>query len=82
MNGAPEGDLYLANVLERFEVPRPSDPTVEFEDLMDQLSARAGLREWHEKFVFADALRSVIVHAPHIITPKAAKEVRSNFCIF
>ena len=75
MNGAPEGELYLANVLERFEVPCPGEPAADLEALMDQLAGRAHLKEWHEKFVFGDQLRGVVIHAGHIITPKAAKEV-------
>jgi hypothetical protein len=77
MKGAPEGELHLAAVVERFEVPEPKgDPTTILARLRDQLATRQGLHEWHEQFGAADIARGIIVHESPLVDKAAAKEVR------
>lgn len=76
MKGAPEGELHLAAVMERFEVPEPNgDPATILARLRDQLATREGLHEWHEQFSAADVARGIIVYESHVIDKAAAKEV-------
>jgi len=76
MKGAPEGELHLAAVMERFEVPEPNgDPATILARLRDQLATRQGLHEWHEQFGAADIARGIILYESRLIDKAAAKEV-------
>ena len=79
LNGAPEGELYLATVLERCEVQPPADPEAALEEILQQLGSRTMLKQWFEQFEFADKVRSVVLHAGDLINSRAAKEVRAGF---
>ena len=75
MDGAPEGQLYEAKVIERDEVQAPENPSELLETVLEE---RSKMNEWHEKFSYADKLRQIALHARELVTPKVAKEVRGS----
>jgi ribosomal protein L16 Arg81 hydroxylase len=75
MDGAPEGELFVAVVLERREVHPADDPAAMLAALLEQLQTKAGLGEWFEKFIFSEKARGVIVHNGSLITSDSALTV-------
>jgi hypothetical protein len=74
MNGAPEGELYVANVIEREEVAAPDDADELFAELEEELGSIAKA-PWHKQFTYADRCRQVIIHATGLITSQFADGV-------
>lgn len=67
INGAPEGDQFLANVVERSALPKPKIPVSEF--LSTLVEQTAFLNVWYEKFAFVEKVRSVVVHNATDVAP-------------
>jgi hypothetical protein len=75
MDGAPEGELFVAVVLERREVLPADDAAAVLAALLEQLQTKAGLGEWFEKFIFSEKTRGLIVHNSSLISPEIALTV-------
>lgn len=81
MNGAPEGELYVANVIERDAVEEPEDVASLLSELEDELKSIESSK-WHEQFSFADRCRQVIIHSTGSITSQFAESVIIMFMLY
>ena len=80
LNGAPQGELFMANVVSREEISPPEGNSEDIvENLLEDLKAKKSFA-WHESFKACDSLRSVIIHAPgdNSIDAKTVKMVRAR----
>eukprot|EP00639_Heterosigma_akashiwo_P015533 CAMPEP_0206387640 /NCGR_PEP_ID=MMETSP0294-20121207/16751_1 /ASSEMBLY_ACC=CAM_ASM_000327 /TAXON_ID=39354 /ORGANISM="Heterosigma akashiwo, Strain CCMP2393" /LENGTH=213 /DNA_ID=CAMNT_0053839101 /DNA_START=397 /DNA_END=1038 /DNA_ORIENTATION=- len=67
MAGAPEGNVYQVEVLERKDVPPPEAPQDDLQLVLLAAGPSAATLDWGDTYAAVDALRRLAIHSPQTL---------------